>query len=77
MGRIQQIFPRGCRKNLDRQEFAPIEGRSSQLDVDTVRSYSVSDSIRLRFNEAVRVAAPTQALTLRDTAGRIARFRLV
>ncbi len=47
------------------------------LDVDTVRSYSVSDSIRLRFNEAVRVAAPTQALTLRDTAGRIARFRLV
>lgn len=47
------------------------------LDVDTVRSYAVSDSIRLRFNKAVRVATPAEALTLRDTAGRTARFRIV
>ena len=31
VGRIQQIFPRGCRKILDRQEFAPVDRQFCQL----------------------------------------------
>lgn len=47
------------------------------LDVDTTRSYSVSDSLRLRFSEGVRVNASSEVATLRDTAGKTARFRLM
>lgn len=47
------------------------------LDVDTTRSYAVSDSIRLRWSKAVTVAQPDELATIRDTAGRVARFRVV
>lgn len=47
------------------------------LDVDTTRSYSVSDSLRLRFSEGIRVNASSGVVTLRDTAGKSVRFRLM
>jgi len=65
------------------QRFTPTPLRDTlppillPLDVDTTRRYSVSDSLRLRFNKGVNVDAPNDVVTLRDTAGNVARFRLV
>ncbi len=46
------------------------------LSVDSAHAYSFPDSIRIAFDEAVRIDNPNGAVVLRDTAGRRAGFRL-
>lgn len=44
--------------------------------IDTVNAYTFPDSIRIAFDEAVRIDNPDGVVSLRDTAGPRAAFRL-
>jgi len=46
------------------------------IAVDTTKAYRFPDSIRIAFDEAVRVADANGAVVLRDTSGKVARFVL-
>ncbi len=44
--------------------------------IDSLRAYTFPDSIRIGFDEAVRLDTPDAAVSIRDTAGPRAAFRL-